>query len=148
MFKGERVKSLIYGTGLLVCYLVYGIYQERIMTVSYGGEKFQYIEFLVLQNRLVMLIVSSFVLYWTCQSFKPATAMTNYILLSFTTSLSIWSQYDALKYLSFPLVVILKCAKTIPSLLISNVFNFRSFQAKDYLNALFVIIACLVFTFS
>lgn len=54
-------------------------------------------------------------------------------------------QYEALKYVSFPVQTLGKCAKMIPVMIWGTAVNGKSYKAKDYIVALLVTMGCVLF---
>merc|ERR1712159_677050 len=98
--------------GVLV---VYGILQERIMTRPYsddGGEEFfKYSVFLVLNNRLLAVCAALCILVAIKGNVKPVAPIYSYATVSASNVVATTCQYEALKYVSFPVQTLGKCAK-------------------------------------
>lgn len=54
-------------------------------------------------------------------------------------------QYEALKYVSFPIQTLGKCAKMIPVMIWGGLVNQKTYKAKDYGIALLVTAGCVLF---
>lgn len=54
-------------------------------------------------------------------------------------------QYEALKYVSFPVQTLGKCAKMIPVMIWGTLVNQKTYKAKDYGIALLVTAGCVLF---
>jgi solute carrier family 35 (adenosine 3'-phospho 5'-phosphosulfate transporter), member B2 len=54
-------------------------------------------------------------------------------------------QYEALKYVSFPVQTLGKCAKMIPVMIWGSAVNAKTYKAKDYIVALMVTTGCAMF---
>ena len=54
-------------------------------------------------------------------------------------------QYEALKYVSFPVQTLGKCAKMIPVMIWGSAVNSKTYKAKDYIVALAVTAGCAMF---
>ena len=54
-------------------------------------------------------------------------------------------QYEALKYVSFPVQTLGKCAKMIPVMIWGSAVNGKTYKAKDYIVALAVTAGCAMF---
>lgn len=54
-------------------------------------------------------------------------------------------QYEALKYVSFPVQTLGKCAKMIPVMIWGSAVNGKTYKAKDYIVALLVTAGCAMF---
>lgn len=99
--------------GLLSSYLVWGMLQERIMVYQYKnvdsdvGELFTNSQFIVFANRILAFLVACATMLFVKQ--KPHDApLYKYSYSSFSNIMSSWCQYEALKFVSFPVQVIIK----------------------------------------
>ena len=101
--------------GVVGSLLVYGILQERIMTKPYddGGseESFTFSVFLVMNNRIVSMAVAVATLAWMRGAVQPVAPMYKYAAVSASNVVATTCQYEALKYVSFPVQTLGKCAK-------------------------------------
>ena len=69
-----------------------------------------------------------------------------YIPSSLSNSISSWSQYEALKYVSFPSQVLSKSCKIIPVMLVGIVVNHKSYPMIEYAEAMLISSGATVFT--
>lgn len=140
-------KQLLAASGLIAFFLVYGVLQERIMTVPWGesGEMFTSSAFLVLNNRIVAILLSFGILIATKQQLAPAAPIHKYFGIAFSNTGATFCQYEALKYVSFPTQTLGKCAKMFPILIISYVLNLRSYPLREYIIAAIVTLGCTFF---
>jgi adenosine 3'-phospho 5'-phosphosulfate transporter B2 len=104
-----------YFTAITGCFCIYSLIQERLMTVGFGPkeEVFQYSVFIVLVNRLVTCAVSAAALAWLDAPLQPAAPLGLFAVPSVANVVGSTAQYEALKYVSFPLQALAKCAKSV-----------------------------------
>lgn len=69
-----------------------------------------------------------------------------YIPSSVSNSISSWSQYEALKYVSFPAQVLSKSCKIIPVMLVGILVNHKSYPPLEYIEALLISSGATIFT--
>jgi len=109
--------------GLLTSYLIWGLLQERIMAYNYGeaegtSERFTNSQFLVFMNRIFALCVAGLVTLVQQQRHSAhQPPLYKYSYCSFSNIISSWCQYEALKFVSFPVQVsvhVHHCAFTVP----------------------------------
>ena len=102
-------------TAITGCFVVYSLIQERLMTLGFGPEqeRFTHSLFIILVNRLVTCAVAAAALGLLGKSLQPAAPLTLFAIPSVANVVSSSSQYEALKYVSFPLQALAKCAKTV-----------------------------------
>ena len=111
---GTREEILQYAifsaSGLITTFCIWGIVQERMLTQPYNGEYFHYTYGLVLFSRLGGFFASLFLLYYF-KIERTVTALWEMSFPSVANMLSSWCQYESLKYLSFPAVMMAKAFK-------------------------------------
>ena len=96
--------------GLLTSYLIWGLLQERIMAFNYsekGGasERFTNSQFLVFMNRIFALCVAVLVMTLKQRLSAHQPPFYKYSYCSLSNIISSWCQYEALKFVSFPVQV-------------------------------------------
>jgi len=96
--------------GLLTSYLVWGLLQERIMAFNYSetestSERFTNSQFLVFMNRIFALCVAVLVIAIQRRHSSHQPPLYKYSYGSFSNIISSWCQYEALKFVSFPVQV-------------------------------------------
>lgn len=130
-------------------FTIYSLIQERLMTLGFGSgpdkENFKYSVFVVFVNRLVTCFVAASVLFYQGESIDPAAPIALFSIPSIANVVASSAQYEALKYVSFPLQALAKCAKTVPVMLWSFLTKARPYRRSDYLSALVVTLGCAVF---
>ena len=139
--------------GVLGSLCIYGVLQERLMTIPYGGtteepesaEMFTSSVFLVLMNRLVTVCVSAMGIVLTGDSFRTMTPLNLYASIAFANLVTTVCQYEVLKYLSFAASTLAKCAKIIPVMIWGRVILHKSYGWRDYAMAALVTAGCFLF---
>lgn len=96
--------------GLLTFYLLWGLLQERIMAFNYSEtestrERFTNSQFLVFMNRIFALFVAVLVIILQRRHTAHQPPLYKYSYCSFSNIISSWCQYEALKFVSFPVQV-------------------------------------------
>eukprot|EP00808_Paulinella_micropora_P016138 g53990.t1 len=139
--------------GLLVSYVTWGYFQERIMTIEYGaGERFTNSEFLVLANRMCAMMVASFMNWWTRTTERPKgdskAPPWKYSISSISNVLSSWFQYEALKFVSFPLQVLSKSCKIIAAMIMGKIMYKKKYPYKDYIMSLLLMAGLTIYKVS
>eukprot|EP00899_Mesostigma_viride_P022885 jgi/Mesvir1/3781/Mv08188-RA.1 len=133
--------------GIVGCLMCYGVLQERIMTRPYGteGAMFKYSLFLVLCNRLFTCAVALSVLVARRGSVKPVAPVYKYAAVSLSNVAATYCQYEALKYVSFPVQTLAKCAKMIPVMVWGTLIMRKKYGPKDYIVAVIITLGCTIF---
>ncbi|KAH7839062.1 hypothetical protein Vadar_034433 [Vaccinium darrowii] len=108
--------------------------QEKIMTVPYGVKKeyFKFSLFLVFCNRLTTSAVSAGALLARKKALDPVAPVYKYCLVSISNILTTTCQYEALKYVNFPIQTLAKCAKMIPVMVATASQFFISYTIRTF----------------
>ncbi|XP_010245141.1 PREDICTED: UDP-galactose/UDP-glucose transporter 5B isoform X1 [Nelumbo nucifera] len=140
-------KGIFAVTGIMTTLVIYGVLQEKIMRVPYGGNKefFKYSLFLVFCNRITTSAVSAISLVASKKALDPVAPIYKYCLISVSNILTTTCQYEALKYVSFPVQTLAKCAKMIPVMIWGTIIMQKRYKGKDYLLAVLVTLGCSIF---
>jgi adenosine 3'-phospho 5'-phosphosulfate transporter B2 len=136
--------------GIIGFLVVYGLLQERIMKHPYGEEgeeeSFTWSLFLVMTNRLVTCSVNIVLLYFFARSeMAPVAPLYKYAAVSVSNVVATYCQYEALRYVSFPLQTLGKTAKMIPVMIWGYFISKKKYGVRDYAIAIGVTIGCAVF---
>mmetsp|Transcript_35956 Transcript_35956/g.90358 ORF Transcript_35956/g.90358 Transcript_35956/m.90358 type:complete len:304 (-) Transcript_35956:843-1754(-) len=134
-------------SGIIGCLLLYGVLQERVMVEPFGEEQeyFKFSLFLVLCNRLSTMMVAMIGCLVYREGLVPVAPLWNYCAVSISNVVATFCQYEALKYVSFPVQTLGKCAKMIPVMIWGTFITNKSYKMKDYMVAVAVTIGCSVF---
>ncbi|BDA48713.1 Adenosine 3'-phospho 5'-phosphosulfate transporter 1 [Coccomyxa sp. Obi] len=133
-----RMQIAMYAGGIVSSLMVYSVLQERIMTRPFGedGDTFKFSLFIVLCNRLVTCILAVGCLLWFGESVKPVAPSYGYAAVSLSNVVATTCQYEALKYVTFPLQTLGKCAKMIPVMLWGSIMLQKRYKKRDYVLAI------------
>lgn len=133
--------------GIFGCLVAYGFLQERIMAEPFApdGALFKESLFLVLCNRLVTTLVALAALVTMNMDVKPVAPIYSYFAISLSNVVATSCQYEALKYLSFPMQTLGKSAKMIPVMIWGGLILRNKYGVKDYLVAGMVMAGCSLF---
>ncbi|WCJ41174.1 UDP-galactose transporter 5 [Euphorbia peplus] len=140
-------KGVISVTGIMTTLVSYGLLQEKIMRNPYGLNKefFKYSLFLVFCNRITTSAVSAVVLLGSKKALNPVAPVYKYCLISVSNILTSTCQYEALKYVSFPVQTLAKCAKMIPVMIWGTAIMQKRYKGMDYFVAFLVTLGCSIF---
>eukprot|EP00401_Gymnodinium_catenatum_P065330 CAMPEP_0117598850 /NCGR_PEP_ID=MMETSP0784-20121206/75628_1 /TAXON_ID=39447 /ORGANISM="" /LENGTH=356 /DNA_ID=CAMNT_0005401351 /DNA_START=54 /DNA_END=1124 /DNA_ORIENTATION=+ len=133
---GDKFQSAllcaIYGLGIIGMLGVYGVIQERIMSKPYGDDMFRTSVFLVFCNRLVAILYAVSMVCVNREEFKNKAPIWKYLAISLSNVAATWCQYEALKYVSFPVQMLGKSFKMMPVMLWSVVIAQKKYGPKDW----------------
>ncbi|EXC35070.1 UDP-galactose/UDP-glucose transporter 5B [Morus notabilis] len=133
--------------GIMTTLVTYGVLQEKIMRNPYGinQEYFKYSLFLVFCNRISTSAVSACFLLASKKALHPVAPVYKYCLVSVSNILTTTCQYEALKYVSFPVQTLAKCAKMIPVMVWGTIIMQKKYKGHDYFLAFLVTVGCSIF---
>jgi len=142
--------------GLQASYLLWGYMQELIMTKTFTptesapNGKFPSAAFCVFSNRFLAVIVAMIAV-----KIKHGSVFANNKapLLAFTpcavsNTVSSWSQYASLKFVSFPVQTVFKSSKIIPVMLMGKFLQNISYPFSQYIEAFFITVGVAIFSIS
>ncbi|XP_022849078.1 UDP-galactose/UDP-glucose transporter 5B-like isoform X1 [Olea europaea var. sylvestris] len=147
-WKENKLFKVVFAvTGIMSTLVIYGVLQEKIMRVPYGLHKeyFKYSLFLVFCNRITTSAVSAGVLLASGKALDAVAPLYKYGVVSVSNILTTTCQYEALKYVSFPVQTLAKCAKMIPVMIWGTVIMQKKYKGRDYLLAFLVTLGCSLF---
>lgn len=148
-FRDNRVAQLGFCVGgVMTTLVVYGLMQEKIMRSPYAGEFFNFPLFIVLCNRLLTTVICLAILLIRDGQISPVAPLYKYAAVSFSNVAATSCQYEALKYVSFPVQTLSKSAKMVPVMIWGTAINQKKYNCFDYLVALFVTLGCTMFFLS
>lgn len=78
-------------------------------------------------------------------SLKPGAPVLNFAAVSVSNVLATTCQYEALKYVSFPVQTLGKCAKMVPVMVWGRLISGKKYLLDDYAVALVVMLGCTAF---
>lgn len=153
-FYVQAMKFLFCFCGLQASYLTWGYMQELIMTTSFTPTpnvpdgKFPSAAFCVFSNRFLAVLVAM-----VAVKIKHGAVFDNSAapLMAFTpcalsNTMSSWSQYASLKYVSFPVQTIFKSSKVIPVMIMGKVLKGTVYPFGQYVEAAFITLGVAVFS--
>lgn len=153
-FFKTAFKFLLCFTLLQASYLTWGYMQELIMTTDFKptpsvpSGRFPSAAFCVFSNRFLAVIVALLAV-----RIKHGAFFANNVapLISFTpcalsNTVSSWSQYASLKYVSFPVQTVFKSSKIIPVMIMGKLLKGTSYPWSQYVEALLITIGVAIFS--
>lgn len=134
--------------GLQASYLTWGYVQEKVMTTEYRTGRFPSATFCVFSNRVLAIIVAATAILYKHGNLRVPAPFWAFAPCSLSNSLSSYGQYEALKYVSFPLQTLSKSTKVIPVMLMGKLLNKKSYPWLEYGEAAMISFGVSLFTFS
>lgn len=153
-FFKQAFKFMMCFCGLQASYLTWGYMQELIMTTVFTATtrvpdgRFPSAAFCVFSNRFLAVVVAMIAV-----RIKHGAVFANNRapLWSFTpcalsNTMSSWSQYASLKYVSFPVQTVFKSSKIIPVMVMGKVLKGTVYPWSQYVEALLITIGVAIFS--
>ncbi|KAJ3094202.1 UDP-galactose transporter [Phlyctochytrium bullatum] len=135
--------------GIYVCFLTWGLTQERVTTTPYDGQKFKYFIFL----NVIQSLIASFVAYLYLVIRRQPTAFPSkdlifqYFQLSVTSVMASPFGYASLKYIDYPTMILGKSCKLIPVMVMNFVLYRKTYPLKKHLIVALITIGVAGFMF-
>lgn len=153
-FFKQAFKFVMAFTGLQASYLTWGYMQELIMTTQFTPTErvpdgtFPSAAFCVFSNRFLAVLVALFAVRIKHGAFfannkAPLWAFTPCAL---SNTMSSWSQYASLKYVSFPVQTVFKSSKIIPVMIMGKVLKGTSYPMTQYMEAFLITLGVAIFS--
>jgi len=127
------LKCIALSAGVVIALGGHGIFQERIMSQPYGDDYFGTSAFLVLCNRLVGVAFACTMASVKGESLKSAAPAWKYAIVSVGNVVAAMCQYEALKWVSYPMQLLGKSFKMIPVMMWGMVMSRKRFKISDWM---------------
>lgn len=129
----DAVSCVFNGTGIILSLLVYGLLQERIMQTPYDYDIFSHTAFIVFCNRISYIAFGVLLTLVKGESFENHAPLWKYFIISLSNLIASYSQYEALKYVSFTVQMLGKSCKVLPVMLWGSLFFEENYHLVDWL---------------
>lgn len=133
----SEIRFLVYTVGLYACFIYWGYLQEKLTSTNYksaSGENFVWDYafalnlFMAFGGYAVSSLVESIVVsYGSHDNTKKSIPFISFWKAAISSTLASPIGYAALKYISFPLVVLAKSSKPVPVIFVGMVFYNRKY---------------------
>merc|ERR1719343_801144 len=105
------------------------------MTYPYGGDRFTDSVFLVFCNRAVAVVFALVMAAMKGESYMNSAPLWKYLAISFSNVYASTCQYEALKYVSFPVQMLGKSFKMMPVMVWGMAVSGKRFSVTDWMIA-------------
>ena len=135
-------------------YIVWGMMQELIMNTEFNptpmtpSGHFPSATFCVFSNRFLAIFVSAVACYMRHGTTTSAAPLLSFTPAAISNTLSSWSQYQALDYVSFALQTIFKSTKIIPVMFMGTLLKGTVYTPIEYFEAIGITIGIIIFSMS
>lgn len=139
---------------LQASYLIWGMMQELIMnteftpTPSVPTGKFPSAVFCVFSNRILAIVVSAAVCYYKNGTLNLKAPLLAFTPCALSNTVSSWSQYQALTYVSFALQTVFKSVKILPVMLMGRILKGTQYSFAEYVEAVVITMGVVMFSLS
>ena len=153
-FFVQAGKFMFSFTGLMVSYLTWGYMQEKIMTTEFEPTEkvpdgmFPSAAFCVFSNRFLAIIVAMIAV-----KLRHGAVYANNVAplpwftpCAISNTMSSWSQYASLRYVSFPVQTVFKSSKIIPVMLMGKFLKGASYPVTQYVEAFLITVGVAIFS--
>lgn len=153
-FVHQAIKLSFCFLGLQASYLTWGYMQELIMTTEFmptarvPSGMFPSAAFCVFSNRFLAVIVAIIFVKFRRDSLfeKNSAPAYAYTPCALSNTFSSWSQYKALRYVSFPVQTVFKSSKVIPVMIMGRLLQGTVYPFSQYMEAAFITTGVAVFS--
>lgn len=121
-----------YGGGVIATLILYGLVQEEIMTQPYDGHRFKFTSLLVFLNRCMNSVFAFIMILVMRQPLIRKAPLKNYIVVCIASVLATTCQYEALKYVSFPVQMLGKSFKMAPVMCWGMIISRKRYGLLDW----------------
>jgi len=125
----------VYAAGIIVMLALYGVLQERIITIPYDGVMFSFSVFLVFCNRVAAVVFAAVMMALSGESIRPQASLWKYLIISLTNVYASTCQYEALKHVTFAVQMLAKSFKMMPVMLWGMAVSNKKYTMRDWLVA-------------
>lgn len=138
----------------MTSYLLWGYMQELIMTSTFNPTdrvpdgKFPSAAFCVFSNRLLAILVAMVMVKIRHGAIfaNNKAPLIAFCPPAFSNTMSSWSQYRALKYVSFPEQTVFKSSKIIAVMLMGKYLQGKSYPLTQYAEAFLITVGVIFFS--
>lgn len=138
-----------YCATVILSLLVYGLLQERLMSMGYGEEPdtayFQMSTAVVFMNRLAASVFAYCLYRSSGEHAQSKTPLHHFGAVSILNIVATSCQYQALQFVAFPLQALAKSCKMIPAMIWTALIRGKKYSAEYWLIAFVVTGGCVAF---
>eukprot|EP00455_Lapot_gusevi_P006895 TRINITY_DN1296_c0_g1_i1.p1 TRINITY_DN1296_c0_g1~~TRINITY_DN1296_c0_g1_i1.p1 ORF type:complete len:388 (-),score=121.73 TRINITY_DN1296_c0_g1_i1:99-1262(-) len=150
----KTIKLCICVAGIYISFITWAIFQEKVSTTEYqpregiaglSKSKFGYVKFLNLVQCLAAALAGLAFLVVTGHraSLQP---LDQYLKIAFTNTVGSPFSYVALRFISYPMVTLVKSCKLVPVMIMGTVVGKKSYSVTEYLCCVLISLGVVMFT--
>lgn len=161
-FTSDAFKQFFYAAGIITCFSIIGIFQEKIMRSCYGGEfvegvcqgeKFKFELTLVLIYCIWFSIFAQ--ILWHINKYIPFTDPPRedktfvgwYISIAFCYLSAMVCTTMALRWINYPTQIITKSSKPIPVMILGAILAQKRYTIQKYFFVILIVVGVSLFIY-
>ncbi|CAH2103366.1 unnamed protein product [Euphydryas editha] len=141
-----EIRFIFYASSIFICYLIFGMLQEKITRGKYGDETFTCALSLVLIQCIVNYTFAQ-ILMLSWKHEKDTTRTIYYFSSALTYLLAMVCSVMALQWVNYPTQVVGKAAKPIPVMILGVLIGRKQYPLKKYLFVFLIVIGIILFMY-
>jgi len=137
------MQGLLIAGALQACFISYGILKEMLVTQDHIASPV-----LVLSSRFGAIVCAAIFMLLSEGRITLGAPIHSMLAFAFTNEASTWAGYEMLKYVSFPVQVMAKSVKMLPSMLMGRLLNGNRYSTYQYLQAVAALVCVAIMNFT
>jgi len=142
----REIQLLVCVAGIYTFYLLFGYYQENIMSTKWGPreERFKFTSFLLTIQSIVNAICAGLVIFFAALP-TDKTPFHKYLWVSVTSIFAMFCSNSALRFVDYPTQVLAKSCKSIPVMFMGLLVFRKKYSLVKYVCVIMVAVGIALF---
>jgi UDP-galactose transporter B1 len=140
MVVRSEVRFLVYVAGIYISLIYWGYLQEKLTSKKYNNLEWNYpfaLNFLMASTALVFARIGEYIVgFGKFETNQPRVSAMEFWKASLCNALASPIGYEALKYISFPMVILTKSSKPVPVMLMGLLWFKKKYTWYKYVSVL------------
>lgn len=138
-FLRTALEVILCSSAIYVCFIGYGLLQEKMYSTKYGpeGEKFDHSLFLVFVQCIGNALFAFIIAFFT-GGIKATVPVHEYMGISFSYIGAMFASNYALAFMSYPAQALAKSCKLIPVMLMRILVLGKKYKIREYLQVVLI----------
>jgi len=137
------MKSVCTACMLHICFIAYGMLKEILVTQDKVASPI-----LVFASRFLSVVCGAGFLLLSEGKLTLGAPLQSFGAFAFTNELSTWAGYEMLRYVSFPVQVMAKSCKMLPTMIMGTVMGHTSYEWWQYLQGVGALVCVAIMHFA
>lgn len=130
------MQTLWTAASLHICFITYGVLKETLVVRAKVASPV-----LILSSRLLSVFLALGVMVWQGKKVRLGAPIRDFAAFAFTNEASTWAGYEMLTYVSFPVQVMAKSVKMLPTMIMGRVMNKTQYALSEYMQAVIALVS-------